>query len=80
VIAAHGYNLEMTEDAVELYGSDAMSAPQVVDQLINVCRIKERKGQMALVNKLRALALKMYIVINGEPSGFEARYGRAREH
>jgi hypothetical protein len=69
----------MTEDDVKLDGSDAMSAPQVVDQLVNVGRLKGRKGPVVLVNKLRELALQMYVIINGEPSGFEARYGRARE-
>jgi tetratricopeptide (TPR) repeat protein len=80
VIAAHGYKLEMTEDDVKLDGSDVMSAPQVVDQLINVGRLKGRKGPVVVVDKLRELALQMYIIINGEPSGFEARYGRTREH
>lgn len=80
VIAAHGYKLTMTEDNVEFDRTNAMTAPQVVDQLINVGRIKAKKGHVALVERLRELALEMYVVINGEPSGFEARYGRAREH
>lgn len=77
VIAAHGYKLKMTEDDVEFDRTNAMTAPQVVDQLINVGRIKGRKGNVVLVDRLRELALEMYIVINGEPSGFEARYGKA---
>jgi tetratricopeptide (TPR) repeat protein len=77
VIAAHGYKLKMTEDDVEFDRTNAMTAPQVVDQLINVGRIKGREGNVVLVERLRELALEMYIVINGEPSGFEARYGKS---
>ncbi|CAD0083961.1 unnamed protein product [Aureobasidium vineae] len=79
VIAAHGYTLTITGADVELDRTNAMLAPQVVDQLMNVSRTQESKGQMAVVSELRELALEMYIIINGEPSGFETRYGKARE-
>ncbi|KAG9977713.1 SET domain-containing protein, partial [Aureobasidium melanogenum] len=80
VIDAHGYKLTITGEDLEFDRTNAMSAPQVVDQLMNASRIYEGKGQIGLVSGLRELALEMYIVINGEPSGFETRYGKAREH
>ncbi|CAD0110550.1 unnamed protein product [Aureobasidium uvarum] len=48
VIAAHGYTLTITGEDIELDRTNAMSAPQVVDQLMNVSRIQESKGQMAV--------------------------------
>ncbi|KAI5268225.1 hypothetical protein E4T47_07788 [Aureobasidium subglaciale] len=80
VIAAHGYKMKIDGDDVEFDRTDAMSAPQVVDQLMNISKHKLNKGQHVLASHLRDLALEMYIIINGEPSGFETRYGRGREH
>ncbi|KAI5237154.1 hypothetical protein E4T43_08119 [Aureobasidium subglaciale] len=79
VIAAHGYKMKINGDDVEFDRTDAMSAPQVVDQLMNISKHKLNKGQHVLASHLRDLALEMYIIINGEPSGFETRYGRGRE-
>ncbi|THW48638.1 hypothetical protein D6C76_06144 [Aureobasidium pullulans] len=76
-IEAHGYKFTMTDDNFEIDRTNAMSAPQVVDQMMNVSRYKAMKGQTILAGKIRELALQIYIIVNGEPSGFQTRYGKA---
>ncbi|KAH0360684.1 SET domain-containing protein, partial [Aureobasidium melanogenum] len=78
VIDAHGYKLTITGEDVDFDRTNAMSAPQVVDQLMNASRIYQGKEHTSLATSLRELALEMYIVINGEPSGFDTRYGKTR--
>ncbi|CAD0022782.1 unnamed protein product [Aureobasidium pullulans] len=75
-IEAHGYKFTMTDDNFEIDRTNAMSAPQVVDQLMNVSRYKAMRGQTILAGKIRELALQIYIIVNGEPSGFQTRYGK----
>lgn len=74
VLSARGYKLTITGQDLEVDRRNAIPAPQVVDQLMNI-RKRTMRTKAELAQKIKELALQTYIIINGEPSGFESRYG-----